>query len=296
MSIKLSLEDDFRTNILIYPGSYQSIFLFHGTPLSFLVMDDLAKYLHQISRMTVILYDLRGHGVAYDQKLKEARNEDEANSSLLSQVDDFNQVKSRVSQFLEIPILKYHLIGWSYGGLICQTIALSFPDQILSLTLIGTIGINRDVSQIIFQLKEYLDIIQGIPELLPTLPQNIVDDDLKRWFDFQFINSYQYLLSKNICQSALVENYIASMSYVNFFNLSRFWRDQRYSVLLISSNKDEIATTSAMLNLFQSIRNSRRSLSKDEVKIVQVNGKHGFCIEYPLETAQIIYDQVLNKF
>lgn len=102
-------------------GEGAPVVLIHGLAM------DLTFWRHQVDPLAehfeVIRYDVRGHG----------RSEQaEPPYSLELMADDLHQFLRSVG------VGPAHLVGLSMGGMIAQTLALSHPNQILSLTLAAT--------------------------------------------------------------------------------------------------------------------------------------------------------------
>jgi len=101
-------------------GAQETIILIHG------MFSNLAVYYFNIApvlamNFRVILYDMKGHGMS--EKVKHGYD-------LSSMTDDLSELMASLN------IMKAHLVGYSYGGLVALKMAMRFPEKINKLAVI----------------------------------------------------------------------------------------------------------------------------------------------------------------
>jgi pimeloyl-ACP methyl ester carboxylesterase len=75
---------------------------------------------------------------------------------------------------------RVHLLGHSFGGLVARQAALSRPDALLSLTLLGSgpAAIGGDRARVLRELLDYLEPAAGSTDLMRTMIDQLWDSQL----------------------------------------------------------------------------------------------------------------------
>ena len=142
-------------------GEGAPVVLIHGLAM------DFTFWHHQVhplaAHFQVIRYDVRGHG---------SSERAEPPYSLELMADDLHQ-------FLRsIGVGPAHLVGLSMGGMIAQTLALSHPNQVLSLTLASTTSEYPPEGR-----QAFLERAQTARE---SGMEALVDGTMGRWFTDEY--------------------------------------------------------------------------------------------------------------
>ena len=144
-------------------GSGPAIILIHGIGARKSAWDKVI--LHLENNFTCVSYDLRGHGGSPKGELP---------YSLDVLVEDLEALR------LTLNLQKIHLVGHSLGGMIGPRYAKSYPDHVLSISLLSTAA---------FRTKEDQSKVIAIVE---SMNQNgikpILNNLTNRWFTDRFIN------------------------------------------------------------------------------------------------------------
>jgi len=143
-------------------GSGPAVFFIHGIGARKTSWNGVCKYLEK--DFTCISYDLRGHGDSPKGFLP---------YSLEDLVDDLETLRQKLN------IQKIHIVGHSLGGMIGPAYALSFPENVISVSLLSTAAFRttedkNKVRAILESMRE-----KGIGPILTTLTE--------RWFTDKFI-------------------------------------------------------------------------------------------------------------
>ena len=143
-------------------GSGPAIIFVHGIGARKTAWDKVV--LHLKDHFTCISYDLRGHGGSPKGELP---------YSLDVLVEDLEALR------LTLNLQKIHIVGHSLGGMIGPKYARSFPDNVLSVSLLSTAAFRtkEDQSKVIAIVDSMNR--KGIEPILNTLTD--------RWFTDQFI-------------------------------------------------------------------------------------------------------------
>jgi len=143
-------------------GSGPAIIFVHGIGARKTAWDKVV--LHLKDHFTCISYDLRGHGGSPKGELP---------YSLDVLVEDLEALR------LTLNFQKIHIVGHSLGGMIGPKYAKSFPDNVLSVSLLSTAAFRtkEDQSKVIAIVDSMNR--KGIEPILNTLTD--------RWFTDQFI-------------------------------------------------------------------------------------------------------------
>jgi len=143
-------------------GSGPAIIFVHGIGARKSTWDKVIVHLE--NNFTCIRYDLRGHGDSPKGNFP---------YSLDVLVEDLEALR------LTLNLQKIHIIGHSLGGMIGPKYAKSFPDNVLSISLLSTAAFRtkEDQSKVIAIVDSMKQ--KGIEPILSTLTN--------RWFTDQFI-------------------------------------------------------------------------------------------------------------
>ena len=143
-------------------GSGPAIIFVHGIGARKSSWDKVLVHLE--NDFTCISYDLRGHGDSPKGNFP---------YSLEVLVEDIEALR------LKLNLGKIHIVGHSLGGMIGPKYAVSFPDNILSVSLLSTAAFRTkdDQSKVIAIVESMRQ--KGIEPILSTLTD--------RWFTDQFI-------------------------------------------------------------------------------------------------------------
>ena len=146
----------------IISGSGPAIIFVHGIGARKTAWDKVV--LHLKDHFTCISYDLRGHGGSPKGELP---------YSLDVLVEDLEALR------LTLNFQKIHIVGHSLGGMIGPKYAKSFPDNVLSVSLLSTAAFRTKEDQ--SKVMAIVDSMnrKGIEPILNTLTD--------RWFTDQFI-------------------------------------------------------------------------------------------------------------
>jgi len=133
-------------------GSGPAVFLIHGIGARKTSWNKVCKYLEK--DFTCISYDLRGHGDSPKGVLP---------YSLEDLVDDLETLRQKLN------IQKIHIVGHSLGGMIGPAYALSFPENVISVSLLCTAAFRttedkNKVQSVYRSMRE-----KGIGPILPLL-------------------------------------------------------------------------------------------------------------------------------
>ena len=143
-------------------GSGPAVFFVHGIGARKTSWNEVCKYLE--NDFTCISYDLRGHGDSPKGVLP---------YSLEDLVDDLETLRQKLN------IQKIHIVGHSLGGMIGPAYTLSFPENVISVSLLSTAAFRTTEDK--NKVRAVLESMQekGIGPSLSTLTE--------RWFTDKFI-------------------------------------------------------------------------------------------------------------
>ena len=143
-------------------GSGPAVIFVHGIGARKSAWDKVIVHLE--NHFACISYDLRGHGDSPKGNFP---------YSLEMLVDDIEALR------LKLNLGKIHIVGHSLGGMIGPKYAVSFPDNVLSVSLLSTAAFRTedDKSKVIAIVESMKK--KGIEPILNTLTH--------RWFTDQFI-------------------------------------------------------------------------------------------------------------
>ena len=245
-------------------GSGPAVFFVHGIGARKTSWNEVCKYLEK--DFTCISYDLRGHGDSPKGFLP---------YSLEDLVNDLETLRQKLD------IQKIHIVGHSLGGMIGPAYALSFPENVKSVSLLSTAAFRtledkNKVQAVLESMRE-----KGISPILNTLTE--------RWFTDKFIKQ----------RSADVEFRLKQVLKTDpevFFDVFRLYAETemspwlnkiKHSCLVLTGEND--GGCSPRLNHLIA-----DSLSNSELCILK-NYKHSLLIEAPHEVGEKVRKFLLKQ-
>ena len=152
-------------------GAGPPVILLHGVGLNRTIWRAQVAALSR--HFTVVIYDQLGHG----------RSPHIAEGTPL---DAFVDQLVRVMDQLEIP--KAHVVGFSFGGLVAQLFALTHPERVNKLVLMGTVY-NRTE-------QEQAGVAGRLAKARKEGPRSIIPMAIERWFTPAFIAGQPELIGE----------------------------------------------------------------------------------------------------
>ena len=144
-----------------FEGTGPDLVLIHGVGSRLTDWDATVAALG--SDFRILRYDLRGHGAS------------EAPSGPYV-VEDFRD--DLIGLLDELGIAKAHVAGFSLGGLIAQSLALSAPERVEKLVLLSTVAGRTEEEKA--KVQGRLDFIRS------SHPADYFDQSVERWFTPEF--------------------------------------------------------------------------------------------------------------
>ncbi|MDA2893314.1 alpha/beta fold hydrolase [Mycolicibacterium sp. BiH015] len=161
--------------------------LIHGIGETHRSWDDVVSLLGDI---TVIRYDLRGHGNAPTRPP-------------VTSIDDF--VDDLVDLFCARGLDIAHVVGFSLGGLIAQRFAVREPFRVATLIVIGTVAGRTDVE---------VDAARRRLRTVETFgPRGVAEESIRRWFTPQYLSAHPDVADQIIEQLAAVDPIAYAAAY-----------------------------------------------------------------------------------
>ncbi len=244
-------------------GSGPEVFFVHGIGARKTSWNEVCKYLEK--DFTCISYDLRGHGDSPKGVLP---------YSLQDLVDDLETLRQKLN------IQKIHIVGHSLGGMIGPAYALSFPENVVSVSLLSTAAFRtkedkNKVQAVLISMRE-----KGISPILTTLTE--------RWFSDKFIKDrsadVEFRLKQVLETDA--EVFLDVFRIYVETEISPWLNEIKHPCLVLTGEND--GGCSPRLNHL--IANS---LSNSELIILK-NYKHSLLIEAPGEVGEKVCEFLLK--
>ena len=245
-------------------GSGPAVFFIHGIGARKTSWDEVCKYLEK--DFTCISYDLRGHGDSPKGVLP---------YSLEDLVDDLETLRQKLK------IQKIHIVGHSLGGMIGPAYALSFPKNVISVSLLSTAAFRttedkNKVQSVYRSMRE-----KGIGPILTTLTE--------RWFTDKFIKKrsadVEFRLEQVLETDPEVFLYVFRI-YVET-EMSPWLNKIKHPCFVLTGEKD--GGCSPRLNLLIA-----DSLPISELCILK-NYKHSLLIEAPHKVGEEVREFLLKQ-
>ena len=244
-------------------GTGPAVFFVHGIGARKTSWDEVCKFLEK--DFTCISYDLRGHGDSPKGLLP---------YSLEDLVDDLETLRQKLN------IQKIHFVGHSLGGMIGPAYTKSFPENVISVSLISTAAFRTTEDR--NKVQSVLESMQekGISPILSTLTE--------RWFTDQFINDRLADVEFRLEQVLETDPEV-------FLDVFRIYAETEMSPWLNKIKHPSLVLTgeydggcSPRLNHLIA-----DSLSNSELCILK-NYKHSLLIEAPHEVGEKVREFLLN--
>ncbi len=245
-------------------GTGPAVFFVHGIGARKTSWDEVCKFLEK--DFTCISYDLRGHGDSPKGLLP---------YSLEDLVDDLETLRQKLN------IQKIHIVGHSLGGMIGPAYTKSFPENVISVSLISTAAFRTTEDR--NKVQSVLESMQekGIGPVLNTLTE--------RWFTDQFINDRLADVEFRLEQVLETDPEV-------FLDVFRIYAETEMSPWLSKIKHPSLVLTgeydggcSPRLNHLIA-----DSLSNSELCILK-NYKHSLLIEAPYEVGEKVREFLLNQ-
>ena len=245
-------------------GTGPAVFFVHGIGARKTSWDEVCKFLEK--DFTCISYDLRGHGDSPKGLLP---------YSLEDLVDDLETLRQKLN------IEKIHIVGHSLGGMIGPAYTKSFPENVISVSLISTAAFRTTEDR--NKVQSVLESMQekGIGPILSTLTE--------RWFTDQFINDRLADVEFRLEQILETDPEV-------FLDVFRIYAETEMSPWLNKIKHPSLVLTgeydggcSPRLNHLIA-----DSLSNSELCILK-NYKHSLLIEAPHEVGEKVREFLLNQ-
>ncbi len=188
-----------------------------------------------------------------------------------------SQVKRLHSFVVKLGLKKFHIAGNSMGGLISGLYATSYPDEILSLGLLDSLGVKgREKSVFIMELEkgnnplvarnadEYDRLLEFVCTKQPFIPGPV-----KKYFVSQAVSNFEF--HKKVFSEI-----------VAFDSLEKSMDKIKTKTIIIWGDTDRIFPESSAVVLNKGIKDSK-------LVIIKKCG-HLPMVEYPEETGKIYFD------
>ena len=246
-------------------GSGPAVFLVHGIGARKTSWNEVCKYLE--NDFTCISYDLRGHGDSPKGVLP---------YSLQDLVDDLETLRQKLN------IQKIHIVGHSLGGMIGPAYALSFPENVISVSLLSTAAFRtiEDKNKVHAVLERMRK--KGISPILTTLTE--------RWFTDKFIKQRSADIELRLEQVLETdpEVFLDVFRIYSETEMSPWLNKIKHPCLVLTGEND--GGCSPRLNHLIA-----DSLSNSELCILK-NYKHSLLIEAPCEVGERVREFLLKQF
>jgi len=245
-------------------GSGPAVIFVHGIGARKTSWNEVCKYLE--NDFTCISYDLRGHGDSPKGVLP---------YSLEGLVDDLETLRQKLN------IQKIHIVGHSLGGMIGPAYALSFPENIISVSLLSTAAFRttedkNKVHAVLTSMRE-----KGIRPILSTLTE--------RWFTDQFIKDRLTDVEFRLEQVLKTDPEV----FLDVFRIyaeteMSLWLNKIKHPCLVLTGENDGGCSPKINHLIA------ESLSNSELCILK-NYKHSLLIEAPREVGERVREFLLKQ-
>jgi 3-oxoadipate enol-lactonase len=243
---------------ILESGSGEPLILVHGLGSDHTIWDGILPLFSE--NYHVVAMDLRGHG--FSTKSKGIYSMELFADDIIHLIDNLG-------------IKEAHFIGQSMGGAIVQQIALKYPENMISMTLISTFSFVDPPLRDIFLNLEELAIQNGYSDFfkeavrLTNTPQFIQDNKT-------FLEERMKIMEDMSSISSLKES-IEACRKVNFINSL----PTIMIPTLIMAGADDILTPP------HHAREIHKAIPHSQIKILENIG-HNLIVELPNEAYQII--------
>ena len=157
-------------------GSGPPVLMLHGVGAASDSYDDIVASIEHHFR--VLRYDLRGHG---------ASGKPPAPYSIQDFIDD------AIALLDARDIERAHVVGFSFGGMIAQAIAVAYPQRVASLVLISSVAARTD--------EERARILARADQLESGGASRTIDAALDRWFTPAFRQAHPEIVERRVMRA-----------------------------------------------------------------------------------------------
>ena len=245
-------------------GSGPAVFFVHGIGARKTSWNEVCKYLEK--DFTCISYDLRGHGDSPKGFLP---------YSLEDLVNDLETLRKKLN------IQKIHIVGHSLGGMIGPAYALSFPENVKSVSLLSTAAFRtlEDKNKVQAVLENMRQ--KGIGPILTTLTE--------RWFTDKFRKQRSADVEFRL-QQVLETDAEVFLDVFRIYAETEMapWLNKIKHSCLVLTGKNDGGCSPRLNHLIAD------SLSNSELFILK-NYKHSLLIEAPYEVGEKVLEFLLKQ-
>lgn len=243
-------------------GAGSPVVLVHGVGASLESWDGVVE---QLEGYLIIRADLRGHG----------------RSGLITQcrIEDFVSDLAAVTR--DAGLERFHLVGFSLGGLIAQHFALTHPDRIQTLTLVSTVSGRTD--------EERARVLERARLVRETGIASVVQAAEDRWFSPAFKARHPELVAQRLEQLTANDQESYAAAYAVFADADRGLdvRQIRVPTLVITGEQDIGSNPRMARLLHEAIEGSELHILPDY--------RHSILLEAPIEVARLVVDFVQRR-
>lgn len=272
------------------------VILIHSSPLNQDMWMPLLQYFQTQSGSTLITYDLRGHGTAWEPVDSRYNNSDPNNVqwSFRLFADDLAKIiKGTIPEEKKVSLL-----GYGFGASVAQQYAIDNPDKIEELILLNAFIKNMPV------VKNHLEMLASYISKYPQLnyltqsPQ-IYNEYLCLWFDINNINicpennsdkadisnSYIYSLVKMMLREASAITHLQTDKMLVGNDFTEQWLNASipYKIKIVTATRDPLVPTNEELTGYNIIKKVQPNAIFEVV-----DGKHGFGMSNIKQVASLI--------
>lgn len=238
-------------------GAGPPIVLVHGVGASLESWDDVVA---RLDGFTVVRADLRGHG----------------RSGLITEcrIEDFLADMELVAAAAGLD--RFHLVGFSLGGLIAQHFALAQPDAIRTLTLVSTVSGRTDDERAKVLERARLVREQGI--------ESVVRAAEDRWFSPAFKARHPELISQRLAQLTANDQASYAAAYAVFAEADRGLDVARIEApTLVITGEQDIGSNPRMARALHA------AIAGSELHVLP-EYRHSILLEGPDQVADLLLD------
>lgn len=240
-----------------HEGVGPPIVLVHGVGASLESWDEVAARLQGFS---VVRADLRGHG----------------RSGLISEcrIEDF--VEDLWTVAADAGLDRFHLVGFSLGGLIAQHFALAHPDRIGALALVSTVSGRTD--------EERAKVLERAQLVRETGIASVMRAAEDRWFSPAFKARHPELIAERLAQLTANDQASYAAAYAVFAEADRGLEVRRITApTLVITGEQDIGSNPRMS------RGLHEAIAGSELHILP-EYRHSILLEAPDEVADLLLE------
>ncbi len=254
---QVEISTPFINHVASGKGPY--VTLVHGVGANLQSWDEVTKLLEPL--FTVVRLDLRGHG-------KSGRITTCTLDDLASDVRDVWDARG---------IQKSHLAGFSLGGLIAQSLALSDPDRVDRLAIISAVAgrTHDERAKVVGRLKLLKE--GGIPAVTAAAEE--------RWFTAEFRAKHPERVERRMAELLANDptSYAAAYTVFATSDLGDRLSEIRHPTLVVTGENDVGSNTRMASVMHERIKNSRLEILP--------HLHHSVLAEAPAKIAELLIGQ-----